>query len=104
MRDPLLSGDVLANAFAPLGANGWIMTEDQARITKSFRFANFQTAFGWMTTCALWAERLDHHPKWTNNWNRVVVELTTHDSKGLTWRDIELAKQMDTSAKSIQQG
>lgn len=104
MRDPLLTAEELASVRTDLENKGWVVSDDELRISKTFRFKNFQVAFGWMTSCALWAEKLDHHPKWTNSWNRVEVELTTHDSKGLTWRDVELAKKMDALAKPIQQG
>jgi 4a-hydroxytetrahydrobiopterin dehydratase len=67
-------------------------------ISRSFRFANFIEAFGWMTRVALVAERLDHHPEWSNVYNRVDVRLTTHDAKGLTELDFDLAARMDALA------
>jgi 4a-hydroxytetrahydrobiopterin dehydratase len=72
---------------------GWERRGD--RITRSFRFADFSEAFGWMASVALVAERMNHHPEWRNVWARVDVELTTHDAKGLTERDFELAAAMD---------
>ncbi len=62
---------------------------------KSFVFADFNAAFGWMARIALIAEKMDHHPEWFNVWNRVDVTLSTHDAGGLTIRDTELAEQMD---------
>ena len=62
---------------------------------KSFVFADFNAAFGWMARIALIAEKMDHHPEWFNVWNRVEVTLSTHDAGGVTTRDTELAEQMD---------
>jgi 4a-hydroxytetrahydrobiopterin dehydratase len=69
------------------------------RIARTFRFADFATAFGWMASVALVAERMDHHPDWKNVYDRVEVELTTHDAGGLTERDFELAAAMDRLAR-----
>lgn len=74
----------------------WELKSD--RLTKQFRFGNFVEAFGFMTESALVAERLDHHPEWRNVYNRVEVELTTHDAAGLTERDFRLARAMDLAA------
>ncbi|WP_372602894.1 4a-hydroxytetrahydrobiopterin dehydratase [Actibacterium sp.] len=76
-------------------ATGWSLAPDAAAISKTFRFADFSAAFGWMTRVALVAERLDHHPDWSNVYNRVEVTLTTHDAGGLTVKDVELAQKMD---------
>ena len=74
----------------------WTLRGD--RIVRSFRFASFVEAFGWMASVALVAEKLDHHPEWRNVYGRVDVELTTHDAEGLTARDFELAAVMDELA------
>ncbi len=74
----------------------WALRSD--RLVKQFRFRNFVEAFGFMTESALAAERLDHHPEWRNVYNRVDVELTTHDAAGLTDRDFRLARAMDSAA------
>lgn len=74
----------------------WELKSD--RLTKTFRFRNFVEAFGFMTESALVAERIDHHPEWRNVYNRVEVELTTHDAAGLTERDFRLAEAMDLAA------
>jgi len=69
-------------------------------IRRTFRFADFTAAFGFMTRMALTAEKLDHHPEWFNVYNRVDVTLTTHDAKGVTELDVTLAGLMDAAAKS----
>lgn len=76
-------------------ATGWQRKGNA--IAKQFRFADFTQAFGWMASVALVAERLDHHPDWKNVYNRVDVELSTHDAGGITARDFELAARMDSA-------
>ena len=78
---------------------GWAPVPGREAIGKVFRFADFNTAFGWMSRVALMAERLDHHPEWRNVYNRVEVVLTTHDAGGVTGRDIALARFMDAAAR-----
>jgi 4a-hydroxytetrahydrobiopterin dehydratase len=68
------------------------------KLHREFRFAGFSEAFGFMTRAALFAEKLDHHPDWTNVWNRVSVTLETHDSGGVTDLDFRLAAEMDRIA------
>ncbi len=77
-------------------ASGW--TLQGGKLCKAFRFADFGAAFGWMTRVALAAEAMNHHPEWSNVWNRVQVELVTHDAGGLTERDFALAARMDALA------
>jgi 4a-hydroxytetrahydrobiopterin dehydratase len=72
--------------------------EGQSHIARTFRFDDFVGAFGFMTKVALVAEKMNHHPEWRNVWNRVEVELSTHDASGLTERDFELARAMDALA------
>jgi 4a-hydroxytetrahydrobiopterin dehydratase len=69
-------------------------------IQRSYRFADFNAAFGFMTRVALLAEKLDHHPEWFNVYNRVEVTLATHDADGVTERDVKLAQFMDQAAKA----
>ncbi len=76
----------------------WELAGD--RIKRTFRFEDFVEAFGWMTSVALVAERMDHHPEWRNVWANVEVELSTHDAGGLTERDMKLAAAMDALAGS----
>jgi 4a-hydroxytetrahydrobiopterin dehydratase len=85
-------------ALAPLLATGWAMAEERDAIVKTFRFGDFNAAFGFMTRAALWAEKLDHHPEWSNVYRTVTVTLTTHDAGGLTALDLELAARMDALA------
>ena len=79
----------------PLFATGWEMVEGRDAITKIFKFSNFADAFGWMTRAALWAEKWNHHPEWSNVYNRVTVVLTTHDVDGVSALDAKLARKMD---------
>jgi 4a-hydroxytetrahydrobiopterin dehydratase len=73
----------------------WDYDEARDAITQSFTFANFSEAFAFMTRVALVAEKMDHHPEWTNIWNRVDMLLTTHDAGGLSTRDIVMAEAID---------
>ena len=65
-------------------------------IAKDFEFDNFVDAFGFMSKVALLSERMDHHPNWQNTYNKVKIELTTHDKGGITTNDIKLAESIDT--------
>ena len=76
---------------------GWTVVAGREAISKQFRFADFNEAFGFMTRVALLAEKLDHHPEWSNVYNRVEIVLTTHDAGGLSSRDIALAKAIDAA-------
>ncbi|NVJ93735.1 MAG: 4a-hydroxytetrahydrobiopterin dehydratase [Methylocystaceae bacterium] len=73
----------------------WTPVNDRDAITRTFEFNDFKAAFAFMTQAALKAEQMDHHPEWFNVYNRVVVTLTTHDTGGVSERDIELAQYMD---------
>lgn len=82
--------------------SGWaVKAGDRDAIEKSFKFADFKTAFGFMSSCALKAEQMDHHPEWFNVYNRVDVTLTTHDANGVTQLDVELASFMDALASKL---
>lgn len=74
---------------------GWTLDEARDGIFKRYTFADFPAAFAFMTRVALLAEKADHHPEWSNVWNRVDILLTTHDAKGLSMRDIQLARAID---------
>ena len=79
---------------------GWSAVEGRDAVAKSFRFADFNAAFGWMTRVALKADAMDHHPEWSNVYNRVEVLLATHDAGGVTELDVGLALFMDAAARS----
>ena len=84
--------------LAVLIGNGWSMVQDRDAIFKQFKFKSFVDAFSWMTAAAIYAEKMDHHPEWSNVYNRVEVTLTTHDVDGLSSLDIKLAQRMDQLA------
>ena len=75
---------------------GWALAD--ARISKEFHFEDFAAAFGFMTQIALICERMDHHPEWANVFHRVNIALTTHDAKGVTLLDLELAAAIEEVA------
>ncbi|MBW6528142.1 4a-hydroxytetrahydrobiopterin dehydratase [Sphingomonas sp. RHCKR7] len=77
------------------GLPEWDYDDARDAITRTIVFTDFAEAFGFMTQVALLAERADHHPEWSNVWNRVEISLTTHDAGGLSERDIELATAID---------
>jgi 4a-hydroxytetrahydrobiopterin dehydratase len=74
---------------------GWKMVDGRDAIQKEYKFKSFARAFGWMSSVAVLAEKMDHHPEWSNVYNRVTVTLTTHSADGLTELDIDLAIKMD---------
>ena len=78
------------------GLAGWSLSNDKLR--REFKFANFSEAFGFMTSSAIEAEKMNHHPEWFNVYNKVVVDLTTHDAGGITDLDFELARKMNDLA------
>ncbi|HUF86786.1 MAG TPA: 4a-hydroxytetrahydrobiopterin dehydratase [Thermohalobaculum sp.] len=78
-----------------LAAAGWETAADGKAIAKTFRFRGFRDAMAWMARAAFEAEQLDHHPEWSNVYNRVAVRLSTHDAGGLTGKDLELARRME---------
>lgn len=82
----------------PLLANGWAMQDGRDAIQKTFVFTNFIEAFGFMTRAALWAEKWDHHPEWSNVYKTVEVTLTTHDADGLSALDAKLGAKLDKLA------
>lgn len=71
---------------------GWALRDDGLAITRTFKFADFADAFGFMARVAIVAEKADHHPEWFNVYNRVEITLTTHDAGGLSTRDVALAE------------
>ena len=87
-----------ARAAALAGLDGWTEVEGRDAIRKAFRFADFNEAFAFMTRVALIAERMDHHPEWSNVYNRVEITLSTHDAGGVTENDVRLARYIDLVA------
>lgn len=79
----------------PLFDAGWSLVDGRDAIEKSFVFGDFVEAFGFMAQVAIVAEKLNHHPEWSNVYKTVDVTLTTHDADGLSALDIKLAKKMD---------
>jgi len=94
----LLTGTEREEALDMLRDVGWAKVAGRDAIHKTYEFRNFVEAFGWMTRVALWTEKLNHHPEWSNVWNRVEVTLITHDCDGLSALDVRLAKKMDALA------
>ncbi|XP_029956950.1 pterin-4-alpha-carbinolamine dehydratase 2 [Salarias fasciatus] len=81
-----------------LQATGWMQVEDRDAICKELHFRTFNQAFGFMSRVALQAEKMNHHPEWSNVYNKVHITLTTHDCGGLSKRDIKMAKFIDQIA------
>lgn len=79
---------------------GWSL--EGGKLHREFRFADFIHAFGFMATSAIAIEKMNHHPEWANVWNRVTVDLTTHDAGGVTARDFELARLLEQFAVRFQ--
>ena len=90
--------DAAQRDAALAGLPGWRHEPGRDAIVREYRFGNFAEAFGFMARIALVAEKMDHHPEWSNVYNRVSVLLTTHDADGLTLKDIALARAMDEAA------
>jgi 4a-hydroxytetrahydrobiopterin dehydratase len=82
-------------AAALEGLPQWRYDEAAKAISREFRFADFGEAFAFMTRAAIAAEKADHHPDWSNSWNKVAVALSTHSAGGVTARDVALARAMD---------
>ena len=90
-----LGPDALTAALGKLA--GWQRVNGRDAITRTFVFADFNAAFGFMTRVALVAEKMDHHPEWSNVYGTVEVLLATHDADGVTAKDVELASFMDAA-------
>jgi len=90
----ILSDNERTDALAA-GLDGWVFDPARNGLAKRFVFADFAAAFAFMTRVAFAAEEADHHPEWTNVWNRVDILLTTHDAGGVTGKDVALARQIE---------
>jgi 4a-hydroxytetrahydrobiopterin dehydratase len=97
MSRPVKIGAAAALASLP----GWEAVEGRDAIRRTYRFRDFNAAFGFMSRSALVAEKLDHHPQWSNVSNRVEVVLATHDADGVTALDVQLASFMDEAAGAL---
>lgn len=95
MSMSVLSASELEQALADLA--GWSLKD--GKLHRDFKFKSFVEAFGFMTSLALVAESMGHHPEWFNVYNRVAIDLTTHDAGGITTKDLELAKKANQLAQ-----
>lgn len=96
MTPKKLSADARQAFFSTFAA--WTLTPGRDAVTKTFKFADFNEAFGFMTRVALYADKADHHPEWFNVYNRVEITLTTHDAGGLSERDVAMAAFIEAAA------
>ena len=94
-----LSETARTTTLDPLLEAGWQLEEERDAISKTYTFDNFVEAFGFMTRAAIWAEKWNHHPEWSNVYKTVNVTLTTHDVGGLSALDVKLARKLDTLAE-----
>jgi len=97
MTQPLLPRDYDFQKHIPL----WTLNASKDCICREFKFSDFKQAFAFMTLCAGYADEIDHHPDWSNSWNKVTVQLTTHSSQGLTGLDVQIAQAMDAFALQV---
>jgi 4a-hydroxytetrahydrobiopterin dehydratase len=95
---PKLSQAEIDSALAEL--SGWTVTNE--KLHREYKFPDFSHAFGFMATAATTIEKRNHHPEWLNIYNRVIVDLTTHDAKGITQADVDLAKLLESIARKLQ--
>jgi 4a-hydroxytetrahydrobiopterin dehydratase len=91
-----LTGKARSDALAAL--EGWTEVAGRDALQKSFKFDDFNQAWGFMTRVALAADKADHHPEWSNVYNKVEIVLSTHDAGGVTDKDVALAKFIDKAA------
>ncbi|WP_146588461.1 4a-hydroxytetrahydrobiopterin dehydratase [Puniceibacterium confluentis] len=92
----LLSDTARETILQPLFDCGWKMVDGRDAIHKTYEFNNFIEAFSWMTRAAIWAEKWNHHPEWSNVYKTVEVTLTTHDVGGVSSLDAKMARKLDT--------
>ncbi len=93
-----LSGEARRLALETLEKRGWALVEGRDAIHKTFQFADFNEAFGAMSRIALYAEKVNHHPEWSNVWRTLNVTLSTHDAGGLSALDVDMAAFIDETA------
>lgn len=92
-----LTGEQIASALTSLA--GWSL--ENGKLHREYRFPDFVHAFGFMAASAVAIEAMNHHPEWFNVWNRVVVDLTTHDAGGVTQKDVRLAEKLEAIAQRL---
>jgi 4a-hydroxytetrahydrobiopterin dehydratase len=98
MRLPKLSPEQIDHALRQV--QGWQVVND--KLHREYQFPDFIHAFGFMATAAIAIEKMNHHPEWFNVYNRVKIDLTTHDSGGITQNDVDLAQLLDGIASRLQ--
>ncbi|MGQ9633163.1 MAG: 4a-hydroxytetrahydrobiopterin dehydratase [Bryobacteraceae bacterium] len=96
-RMPILTDSEIQAALGKLP--GWSV--QNGKLHRDYAFADFVHAFGFMATAAIAIEAMNHHPEWSNVWNRVSIDLTTHDSGGITAKDVELAAKLESLAARL---
>ena len=96
-----LSPTATADTLAAEGYPGWHAAPDRPALVKTFKFSDFDQAFAFMTAVAAAARAADHHPDWSNAYNRVEVLLTTHSAGGVTQKDLDLARAMEAAASML---
>ncbi|MGH9624963.1 MAG: 4a-hydroxytetrahydrobiopterin dehydratase [Bryobacteraceae bacterium] len=99
MAAQTLSGEELKRILQQLP--GW--TVQEGKLHREYKFPDFARAFGFMAAAAVLIEKRNHHPEWLNVYNRVTVDLTTHDAGGITEKDVELARTLDSIASPLSQ-
>jgi 4a-hydroxytetrahydrobiopterin dehydratase len=97
MKEPILTDVQIAEALSRLP--GWSLAG--GKLHREYKFSGFIHAFSFMTAAALEAERMNHHPEWSNVWNRGCIDLSTHDSGGVTAKDVALAVFMESAAERL---
>lgn len=98
MSNVLLTETERAEHLAPLLKNGWSHIKERDAIQKQFTLKDFNEAFGFMSRVALRAEKMNHHPEWSNVYNKVDITLVSHDVRGLSMRDVRLAKFIENAS------
>ncbi|GAA5315142.1 MAG: 4a-hydroxytetrahydrobiopterin dehydratase [Candidatus Pelagadaptatus aseana] len=88
----------IASLISELNHRGGNWDLQDGKLTTDYKFADFNQAFGFMTRCALYIEKVDHHPEWFNVYSKVRVQLTTHEVSGISYKDADLANVMDRFA------
>ena len=96
-KQPKLTDAEIQSALADLA--GWSVAS--GKLHREYKFADFVHAFGFMATSAIAIEAMNHHPEWSNVWNRVTVDLMTHDSGGITELDVKLARKLEAIASKL---